>query len=54
MGQPNGSDRHAQEREILPSRMQDLARYAQEGEFEDYIKFLMGDFQGTVGTCESQ
>ena len=54
MGQPNGPDSHAQEREVLPNRMQDLAWYAQEGEFEDCIKFLTGGFQGTVGMCGSQ
>lgn len=50
-GQPNESDRHAQEREILPKKMQDLAQYVQEGKFEDCIIFFTGVFQGLSKGC---
>lgn len=48
MGQSNGPDRHTQEREILPKRMQDLAQYVQEGKFEDCIIFLQEFFRVSV------
>lgn len=54
MGQPNRSESRAQDREILPKRMQDLMQYAQEGQFETWIKSLTVGFQGNVGMCGSQ
>jgi len=48
MGQPNGTNSHAQEKETQLNRIQDFTGFAQEGQLEDSIKFFTGGLQRTV------